>query len=192
MCTFRKYRTGFLRLENRGGVALARKCWSFWLVLRIKVLSEGIVNENLLKSYCTQGDVLRLKLKYVVKSLLFKVRERKRNLPFFLKEVKVWVRIWKIRPKERKWRWKSWSGYLVQRRKSKRREREMRCKQHRRECVLRPCVFVQERLETNTAKLNRHKQLRPKEKTCSHSHPLPSQGLPLTNYFLVSSVTSIF
>ena len=104
----------------------------------------------------------------------------------------MWVRIWKIRPRERKWRRKSWSGYLVQRRKSKRREREMRCKQHLRECVLQPCVFVQDRLETNTAKLNRHKQLRPKEKKCSHSHPLPSRGLSLTNCFLVSSVTSAY
>jgi len=56
-------------------------------------LSEGIVSKNLLKSYCTQGDVLRLKLKYMVKSLLSKVRERKKTYLSFLKEVEVCMRI---------------------------------------------------------------------------------------------------
>ena len=49
----------------------------------------------------------------------------------------------------------------------------MMCKQHRRECVLQPRAFVQDRLGTNTAKLNRYKQLRPKAKKCSSSHSLP-------------------
>ena len=118
--------------------------------------------------------------------------ERKKTCLSFLKEIEVCLRIWKIRQRERKLGHKSWSGYCVQRRKSKKRDCEMMCKQHRIECVLQPRVFAQDRLGTNSAKLNRHKQLRPKEKKCSCSHPLPSQGLPLTNCFLVSSVTSAY
>ena len=52
-------------------------------------MSEGIVSENLLRSYYAQSGVLRLKLKYVVKSILSKVRERKKKEPSFLKEVSV-------------------------------------------------------------------------------------------------------
>lgn len=48
-------------------------------------MSEGIVSENLLRAYYAQSGVLRLKLKYVVKSILSKVREGKKKRAFLFK-----------------------------------------------------------------------------------------------------------
>ena len=97
------------------------------------------------------------------------------------------MRIWKIRQRERKLGHKSWSGYCVQRRKSKNRECEMMCKQHHRECVLHHvflCKTGWGQTVQNSTDIN---SWDPKKRNV-HVHILS----PLTNCFLVSSVTSAY